>query len=461
MVSRFLKSDAAIFAGLGLVLFFTCIFLRPLMPIDETRYMGVAWEMWLKKGWFDPLTMNFEPYSHKPPLLFWLINISWGIFGVSRWAGLVPVMLMTFANIYLVGILYKKLFPQSDAARVRWVMFGNFVFFFYGTLMMFDMGLCALVQTALICLLNFARNGRWRWMIAMGLVLGFGVLMKGPVAYLYAIFPVLFGPKWTQGSISNGRWYGGFLIAFAVSVVPVLAWLIPVLSEADHQFAFWLVWNQTAGRVTGNFSSAHVRHFYFYLLLIPLLFLPWAFFPAFWRGIKSFPQNSGTRFLFFWFVPTFIAFCMISGKQAHYLVPLMPAVAMFIAERFSTNVSISCLRRVGILMTAVFLLAHMVAAQTTFPRYDLKPVVDVVEPFKGKDIAYVSNYHGELGFLARMEHGIDDVNMTDIHAWFKKHPDGVAMIRYKDPEEVKDFNVLLVDRYRGRFLGVVTADSKN
>ena len=47
---------------------------RPLTPIDETRYVSVAWEMWLRNDWLV-LFKNGAPYSHKPPLLFWLYNL--------------------------------------------------------------------------------------------------------------------------------------------------------------------------------------------------------------------------------------------------------------------------------------------------------------------------------------------------------------------------------------------------
>ena len=54
------------------------IWLRPLWPVDETRYASVAWEMWLRGDFLVPY-VNGEPYSHKPPLLFWLIQLGWGL----------------------------------------------------------------------------------------------------------------------------------------------------------------------------------------------------------------------------------------------------------------------------------------------------------------------------------------------------------------------------------------------
>ena len=56
----------------GLPIVATLVY-RPVLPIDETRYLSVAWEMWLRGDFLVP-HLNGEPYSHKPPLLFWLMN---------------------------------------------------------------------------------------------------------------------------------------------------------------------------------------------------------------------------------------------------------------------------------------------------------------------------------------------------------------------------------------------------
>ena len=44
---------------------------RPMTPIDETRYISVAWEMWLRGDFLVPFK-NGATYSHKPPLMIWL-----------------------------------------------------------------------------------------------------------------------------------------------------------------------------------------------------------------------------------------------------------------------------------------------------------------------------------------------------------------------------------------------------
>ncbi|MDA0369371.1 MAG: glycosyltransferase family 39 protein, partial [Proteobacteria bacterium] len=62
---------------------------RPLLPLDETRYLAVAWEMWRSGDLLVP-ELNGAFYSHKPPLLFWFINAGWRVFGPSEiWGRLV------------------------------------------------------------------------------------------------------------------------------------------------------------------------------------------------------------------------------------------------------------------------------------------------------------------------------------------------------------------------------------
>lgn len=70
--------------------------MRPLLPIDETRYLSVAWEMW-QSG--DPvhLTKNGEMYTHKTPLLFGMINLVWLVTGVSEFAARLLALLVQLA----------------------------------------------------------------------------------------------------------------------------------------------------------------------------------------------------------------------------------------------------------------------------------------------------------------------------------------------------------------------------
>lgn len=438
------------------ILFLTAVLYRPLLPIDETRYMTVAWEMRLHDGWLDPLTLNFEPYHHKPPMLFWLINLFWSVFGVSRWAGLIPIVLSSLSVVFLTIRLIKKMMPEGtvDPVKVTFLVLGSVPFLIYSTLVMFDLMLTAFVLASLLCLLTYAEKRQFRYMFFMGLFIGLGVLTKGPVAYLHVIFPMLLGPFWVHGFKKPVSWYGDCFAALFLSVFPVCLWLLPVLARSDNQFAFWLVWEQTAGRMTGSFNGAHARPFYFYLPIVPLLFAPWVFFPSFWRNLKKISGNRPEiRFLACWIIPVLLSFCIISGKQPHYLLPLLPAAILFIYSQIQ-DVGRQTIRNMAICLLAIMVIGQAAVSDTFFKNYDLHPISTYVRDNADHPWAFVRNYHGEIGFLAGMKKPVKDRQLHEIDQWFKENPNGFAVIRYKTEADVAKYEKLFSQRYRGKHLGV-------
>jgi len=443
-------------AATVLIFFLAAVLFRPLLPIDETRYMTVAWEMHLHQGWLEPLTMNFAPYSHKPPLLFWLINLFWSVFGISRWAGAIPLTLSSLAAVYAVVALGKRLLPADvfNAQRLALLTVASIPFMIYSTLVMFDMTVTLFVLLTLITLIDYSRARKFRYIVLMALWLGLGVLTKGPVAYLYTIFPMLLVPYWLPDFQRRGRWYLSMLAAILLSVIPVLTWLVPVLRQSDNQFAFWLVWEQTAGRVTGNFNDAHIRPFWFYLPLLPFMLLPWILFPTFWKNVSILKErNETTRFLACWLVPTFLCFCAISGKQPHYLVPLLPGVLLAVSlplKNLSTRTMAATLAGLTVLLVA----GQAVASRTSLRAYDLTPIASYMQQHPNKDWGFVRNYHGEVGYLAKLETPVDDLTLADVDPWFKQHPAGEVIIRYKDDSEVAAYDKVFSTDYRGKKLGI-------
>ncbi len=440
--------------------FILTISLRPLLPIDETRYLTVAWEMFLRHDWLAPLTMNGEPYHHKPPLLFWLINSVWSITGPSRWSATIPPVLAGLIDIYLAIALAQKLFKNNQviAYRVPLIMIGCLPFLVYSSMVMFDVTLAAFVLGSLLGLIAFYETQKRRYVLLVALLLGLGVLTKGPVAYLYVIFPMIFGPLWQRGTCKASIWYASCFISVLLSIIPVLLWLVPVLHQSDSHFAFWLVWEQTAGRVTGNFNDAHVRPFWFYLPIVPLIMIPWIFFPRFWTEIKSLRDNRddqwGIKFLLCWIVPVFISFSLISGKQPHYLVPLMPGLMILMAYTLR-KVDIKVLQKTTAALFFLFVAAHFIGSQTFLKDYDLKPIAAFIEQNPKHSWAFNRKYHGEVSFLARREQPIDVVQeRSDVLSWFEQHPDGFMIMRYKNRNEIADYDEVFSLPYRGKSLGV-------
>ncbi|MBI2754363.1 MAG: glycosyltransferase family 39 protein [Betaproteobacteria bacterium] len=307
------------------------IWLRPLWPVDETRYVSVAWEMWLRGDFLVPY-VNGEPYSHKPPLLFWLIHLGWAVFGVNEWWPRLVGPLCALASLPLLVRLARLLWPDSREveAYASWVLFGTVLLAAFVTLTMFDLLLLLCVMAGMVGVLRASRGERRAGFLWLGAGIGLGVLAKGPVILLHVLPAALVAPWWAPGvRAAPARWYLGLAGAVLLGAALALAWALPAGYFGGEAFRRAIFWGQTAGRVAESF--AHRAPWWYYLPLLPAILFPWLVWPAFWRGLRKAgfgPDQMGTRFLMAWLVLTVVGFSFVSGKQVKYLVPMLPAFAL-------------------------------------------------------------------------------------------------------------------------------------
>jgi 4-amino-4-deoxy-L-arabinose transferase-like glycosyltransferase len=306
---------------------------RPLTPIDETRYLTVAWEMWARADWLVP-HLNGAPYDHKPPLLFWLIHAGWFVFGVNEWWPRLIGPLLTLGNLVLLKKIYRALWPSRAESRTAPVLFlGAWFIALYSTAVMFDMLLLFFVLLAWHQLIDANRTGSFRAMAGFGIAVGLGILAKGPVALVYTLPPVLMAAAWgIQGQSRLSR--AGLAIGLLLALAPPAAWLLVVAKTADGHYLQRVLFEQTLHRVTGDLG--HGRPWWWYAPRIPLALLPWILWPAMWRAwFASKPTwgEPGVRFgTIVLIAPVLILSLLIGGKQIHYMVPVIAAGALLSAR---------------------------------------------------------------------------------------------------------------------------------
>ena len=311
------------------------LYARPPIPVDETRYLSVAWEMW-RSGHFLVPHINGEPYSHKPPLLFWLIHLVWWLFGVHEWTARLVPPLFGLGAIFLAQGLAIRLWPREPAVRnlVPFFLLGSFFWALFSTLTMFDMLVAFFSLLALHGLLLAQAVGRALvgWSL-FALALALGMLAKGPVILVYVAGPALLAPLWQEGQETAWpAWYSGFLASVAVAAGLVLCWAVPAARAGGQEYGQAILFGQTAGRMVQSF--AHQRAFWWYLAVLPLLMLPWTVCGCLWQGLGRVlaARSPAVRFCLAVLVPAFLALSLVSGKQVHYLLPLLPVFFLLLGR---------------------------------------------------------------------------------------------------------------------------------
>ena len=328
--------------------------LLPPMPIDETRYLAVAWEMRHSGNFLVP-HLNGELYSQKPPLLFWLINASWTLTGLHGWSARLVTLACSLLSLVLLGRIALRLGVGAQAARAsQWVLLGIGHFAIFANAIMFDIVLTTCVLIALLGVLDLAEGRRGRGIFIAGLGIGLGVLTKGPVVLLDVGFAALTAPWWSESvRVRKGRYFASLGLAVLLGAIIGLAWAIPAGIVGGDAYSHAIFFKQTVGRVTSSF--AHQRPFWWYVWLLPVMLLPWlVVLRGRWATVRSsVAAEPALRLAIGWTLPTALVFSLVSGKQGHYLLPILPGFAL----AFGVLIASGALRvRVGVLgVLAVFL----------------------------------------------------------------------------------------------------------
>lgn len=371
------------------------LWVRPLLPIDETRYTAVAWEMWHSGDYLVP-HLNGEIYSHKPPLLFWLMTISWKFFGLNDWSHRFISPLFALAILYMSRNFARHLWPDRKSLPdlVPLFLSGSLLWSLYSTLTMFDMMLAFFVLAGAQILFKLASQGKsWKLWAMLGVVFGGGILSKGPVMLLHLLPLAILTPWWsTQNTAASWRhWYAGLSISVLLGAVFALCWALPagIVGGEDYRNAIFL--GQSSGRLIKSF--AHASPWWWYLQILPLLLLPWLLFPPMWRGIQQLSiKDTGVRFCIFWIIPVLVVFSLISGKRIHYLLPLIPPMALLLAKAIDAISESRGLARAHSLVAGLFVGLGVVLAALPLlnGRYQWLQEVAGLSPIWGLLLATIS-----------------------------------------------------------------------
>lgn len=368
------------------------IFFRSPIPIDETRYLSVAWEMWLRGDFLVPY-LNGHTYSHKPPLLFWLFQLGWAVLGVNEWWPRLVGPLCALVNLLLIRRLAGKLWPDAPwiALKVPWILLATLLWTLFATSTMFDILLTDCVLLGMIGLHDVSqgqvRQGWWTVALAVGL----GLLAKGPVIFLHVLPTSFLLFAWRQPGRVNGKaWYAGLLVAMLAGCLMALAWALPAAIVGGEEYGSAILWHQTADRTVN--TKIHARSFGWYLPFLPLMVFPWITWPRLWQNLQwtAIRHDLGVRFCLTWLLATLLVFSCLPSKQLHYLIPLLPAFALlvgrFLCERDEPRtLLLELLPAFFVLLIGVFL---MLLPQV--PGLSNLNWVRLVEPYWGVSVIAVA-----------------------------------------------------------------------
>ncbi len=322
----------ATWVGLSLLPALAALAARSPWPVDETRALAVAWEMWLRGDLLVPY-LRGTVYSEQPPLLFWFINAGWSVLGTNSWWPRLLPALFGLASLFLTRELARALWPgQVNVARFAPVLLLSTFFWAFSTTLMG--GELLLVFLTLVGATGIAAmcQGRARqgWLL-LGLALGLGPLAGGLAIFIYLAPLLVLAPMWVGRSsgLRWGRWYTDVVKSLLLAVVIVAAWGFALADRAGFDYIETLLLTPLPAASVVLFSPE--RPWWWYLAVLPVVTLPWSLFPLVWIRlwhIRREKMDTGMAFCLFWVWPAVVVLSLLTVKYPQALLPVLPAFAL-------------------------------------------------------------------------------------------------------------------------------------
>src|SRR6266850_7894452 len=160
----------------------------------EGQYAGAAREMVESHQWLLP-TNDGIPRLQKPPLLYWLIIVSFKLFGVNAAAARLPGALATVVLVALIFLIGEKLTDYWRGFLAGLIYLSFCGVFLLARIVMPEPLVSALIAGAVFCGLCGYQRRRYRsaWFAGFWICSALACLTKGLLGIVYpaAIFPLL------------------------------------------------------------------------------------------------------------------------------------------------------------------------------------------------------------------------------------------------------------------------------
>jgi 4-amino-4-deoxy-L-arabinose transferase-like glycosyltransferase len=331
-----------------------------LLEPDEGRYAEIPREMLERGDWVVP-HLQGQPYLDKPPLMYWLVMLSYSIFGVSDWAARIPPALAihgAILSLYLVG---RRSIGERGAFWAALLLSVTPGFVTMGRLLILDGLLAACTTIAVLAAVEAVRGETLKrgWWILAAVAVGFGVLTKGPVALILVAIPIWLHRRLAgSGSAIGWKNLTRFLgVALAIN----LPWYAAI-GLREPQFLRYFFWDHNVLRFVQPFD--HIRPVWFYLPILiggmlPASLLGFGFLRFLLSGSPDRSQRRTPELGFFllaggWCV---FFFSMAGSKLPTYILPAFPllmlAFGAYVASRPRAVVRFAAVIAVfGLLVTA-------------------------------------------------------------------------------------------------------------
>lgn len=336
------------------IIYLGCIVSPPSLMDDVDAIQAQIARNMLKSGDWVTARLDGVAYLEKAPLIYWIMAISYRIFGVHDWAARIPIALSVMALAWLTAAFGIWAFGRRAGLYAGLCMATCVGLFLFTRILIPDVMLTltiALAMWAFLRALDEEEPHPRLWAFVLAASLGTGLLLKSLVALAFPVAAALIYLFLTKQFFLKRTWqrlrpFSGALIALLIAAPwHVLATLRnpPYFSFSLHSgpgeyhgFLWFYFINEQFLRFLNlryprDYNTVPRLWFWFFHLL---WLFPWSvYFPALIKlSYKPLGRAGRVRLLALCWTGFILVFFTFSTTQEYYSMPCYPALALLLGS---------------------------------------------------------------------------------------------------------------------------------
>lgn len=331
-----------------------CIVSPPSLMDDVDAVQAQIARNMLSSGDWVTARLDGVAYMEKAPLIYWIVAVTYKIFGVHDWAARIPIALSAMGLCWLTAAFGAWAFGKRAGFYAGLCMATCVGLFLFTRILIPDVMLTFTVALAIWSFLRALDEGEPHprfWATTLAVSLGLGLLLKSLIGVLFPIGTGIVYLWLTHQLFSRAAWkrlrpFSGMLIVLLIAAPwHVLATLRnpPYFNFTMHSgpgeyhgfFWFFFINEQLLRFLNLRYPRDYdtVPRLYFWLFHLLWLF-PWSvYFPAIAKlSFKPLDRAGRTRLLALCWTGFVLIFFTFSTTQEYYSMPCYPALALLLGS---------------------------------------------------------------------------------------------------------------------------------
>jgi 4-amino-4-deoxy-L-arabinose transferase-like glycosyltransferase len=336
-----------------------CILSPPSLMDDVDAVQAQIARNMLTSGDWVTARLDGVVYLEKSPLIYWLIAISYRIFGAFDWAARIPVAVSCVGLAWLTAAFGVWAFGRRAGFYAGLAISTCIGLWLFTRILIPDVMLTATIALAMWAFLRVLDDEephpRW-WAFLLAASLGVGLLLKSAVALVFPVGAAVVYLLLTRQLFSGKVWrrlhpWSGLAIMLLIAAPwhvlatlrnpPYFDFTMRSVPGEYHGFLWFYFMNEQVLRFLNLRSPRDyntVPRLYFWLFHLLWLF-PWSvYFPAVARlSFKPLDRAGRTRLLALCWTGFLLVFFTFSTTQEYYSMPCYPALALLLGSAMAAG----------------------------------------------------------------------------------------------------------------------------